>query len=143
MNCIFCGEDTHVTDKREAPEGERRRRECLKCKKRFTTYEKSEPLSLYVIKKDGRREFLDGEKIKGGLINACEKRSIPIDVIDHLVGEIIEITRKKGKEASSDFIGQTVLNKLKELDKIAYIRFASVHKAFKDIEEFKKEINEL
>lgn len=143
MKCKFCGEETKVTDKRESPEGTRRRRECLKCKKRFTTYEKPEEKDIIVVKKDGRREpFLD-EKLRLGLIKACEKRPISMEQIDKIVEEIKEKLTKRGKEVNSKMIGEIVMQKLKKLDEVAYIRFASVYKNFKDVEDFKKEVKEL
>jgi len=143
MKCKFCDSDTKVTDKRESPAGTRRRRECLKCKKRFTTYEKPEEKDILVVKKDGRREHFADEKLRLGLIKACEKRDVPIEKIDNLVEEIKEKLRKKGKEVKSEMIGKMVMNKLKRLDKIAYIRFASVYRDFKDISDFKNEMREL
>ena len=143
MKCKFCDSDTKVTDKRQSPEGTRRRRECLKCKKRFTTYEKPEEKDILVVKKDGRREHFADEKLRLGLIKACEKRDVSIEKIDNIVEEIKEKLRKKGKEVKSEVMGKMVMNKLKRLDKIAYIRFASVYRDFKDISDFKKEIKEL
>ncbi|MDD5192182.1 MAG: transcriptional regulator NrdR [Candidatus Nanoarchaeia archaeon] len=143
MKCKFCGADTKVTDKRESPEGTRRRRECLKCKKRFTTYEKPEEKEIVVVKKDGRREHFADEKLRLGLIKACEKRPVPIEKIDNIVEEIKEKLSKKGKEVSTKMIGEMVIQKLKKLDKIAYIRFASVYKDFKDVSDFKKEVKSL
>ena len=143
MKCIFCGSDTHVTDKRESPEGTRRRRECLKCKKRFTTYEKPDIKNIIIVKKDNRREPFSKEKIKSGIIKACEKRPISTEKIDNITNEIEDKLRKKGKEVKSEMIGKLVMNKLKKLDKIAYIRFASVYMDFRDIKDFKKEIKEL
>lgn len=143
MKCRFCGEETKVTDKRESPEGTRRRRECLKCKKRFTTYEKPEEKDIIVVKKDGRREHFADEKLRLGLIKACEKRPIPMEKIDNIVEEIKEKLSKKGKEVKSQVIGEMIMQKLKKLDKVAYIRFASVYKDFKDVSDFKKEVKEL
>ena len=143
MKCIYCGKDTHVTDKREAPDGTRRRRECLKCKKRFTTYEKPYEKEIIIVKKDGRREHFMDEKLRLGLIKACEKRSVPIQKIDNIVEEIKEKLLKKGKEVKSEKIGEMMMNKLKKLDKVAYIRFASVYRDFQDVADFKKEIKEL
>tara|TARA_Y100000310_G_scaffold306787_1_gene348247 strand:- start:14149 stop:14580 length:432 start_codon:yes stop_codon:yes gene_type:complete len=143
MKCIYCGKDTHVTDKREAPDGTRRRRECLKCKKRFTTYEKPFEKEIIIVKKDGRREHFMDEKLRLGLIKACEKRSVSIQKIDKIVDEIKEKLLKKGKEVKSEKLGEMIMNKLKKLDKIAYIRFASVYKDFQDSEDFKKEIKKL
>ncbi|MFA7708131.1 MAG: transcriptional regulator NrdR [Candidatus Pacearchaeota archaeon] len=143
MKCKFCGSDTCVTDKRESPEGTRRRRECLKCKKRFTTYEKPEEKEIIVVKKDGRREHFMEEKLRLGAIKACEKRPISVQEIDKIVEEIKEKLLKKGKEVKSTEIGEMMMNKLKKLDPVAYIRFASVYRDFKDITDFKKEIKEL
>ncbi len=143
MKCVYCGAETKVTDKRESPEGTRRRRECLKCKKRFTTYEKPEKKEIIVVKKDGRREKFSDGKLKSGIIKACEKRPISIEKIEKIVDEIEEKLRKKGKEIKSQFIGELVMNKLKKLDKVAYIRFASVYKEFKDVEDFKLAIKQV
>ena len=143
MKCIYCGKDTHVTDKREAPDGTRRRRECLKCKKRFTTYEKPYERDIIIVKKDGRREHFMDEKLRLGLIKACEKRSVSIKQIDKVVDEIKEKLLKKGKEVKSEKIGEMMMNKLKKLDKVAYIRFASVYRDFKDVMDFKKELKGL
>jgi len=143
MECIYCGAETRVTDKREAPDGTRRRRECLKCKKRFTTYEKPDKKEITVVKKDGRRERFSTEKLKNGLMRACEKRPVSVEKVDKLVEEIEEKLRRKGKEIKSDMIGKIVMNKLKKLDKVAYIRFASVYKEFEDLNDFKKELREV
>ena len=144
MRCLFCGNETHVTDKRESPEGTRRRRECLKCRKRFTTYEKPERKEIIVVKKDGRRESFSRDKIKNGLMRACEKRPISIEKIDEVVDEIEENLKKKGKEVKTEMIGKMVMNKLKKLDDVAFIRFASVYMNFQDLKDFKsvmKEVN--
>ncbi len=143
MKCIFCKFETRVTDKRESPEGTRRRRECLKCKKRFTTYEKPEKKEIMVVKKDGRREKFSREKLKNGLMKACEKRPISVDKIDKIVEEVEEKILMKGKEVKSEMIGKLVMNKLKKLDKVAYIRFASVYKDFKDVKDFKEVMKEV
>jgi transcriptional repressor NrdR len=143
MKCIYCGKSTHVTDKRESQEGTRRRRECLKCRKRFTTYEKPYEKEIVVVKKDGRREHFMEEKLRLGLIKACEKRQVSIQKIDEIVEEIKEKLLKKGKEVKSSEIGEMMMAKLKKLDQVAYIRFASVYRDFKDISDFKKEIKEL
>ena len=143
MKCIFCSSDTKVTDKRESPDGTRRRRECLKCKRRFTTYERPEIKDIIIVKKDGRRERFSVEKLKTGIMKACEKRPVSIEKIDNIVEDIEERLRRKGKEVKGDVIGKMVMNKLKKLDKVAYIRFASVYLEFKDVNEFKKEIKEL
>jgi len=143
MKCIYCGCETHVTDKRESPDGTRRRRECLKCKKRFTTYEKSEQGSIIVVKKDGRREGFSREKIRNGIIKACEKRPIETKKIDDMINDIEETLRKKGKEIKTEVIGKMIMNKLKKLDDVAYIRFASVYMNFKDIKDFKRAMKEV
>lgn len=144
MKCIFCGSDTtKVTDKRESPDGTRRRRECLKCNKRFTTYERPDKKDIMIVKKDGRREKFSYDKIKAGIIRACEKRPISIKTVDNLIEDIEESLRRRGKEVKADMIGKMVMNKLKKLDKVAYIRFASVYLDFQDLTDFKKEIKEL
>ncbi|MEM1535627.1 MAG: transcriptional regulator NrdR [Candidatus Pacearchaeota archaeon] len=144
MRCIYCFGKTKVIDKRESKEGTvRRRRECLKCKKRFTTYERAET-KLVVIKKDGRREPFNRDKIKRGIEKACEKRPISQEKIDKIVSEIEATLRAYRKsELPSKLIGELVMKKLKQLDKVAYVRFASVYKEFKDVDEFKKVIKEL
>jgi transcriptional repressor NrdR len=126
-----------VTDKRESPDGTRRRRECLKCKKRFTTYEKPEIKEVMIVKKDGRRERFSREKLKNGIMRACEKRPVPTEKIEKMINEIEEKLRRRGKEVNSDMIGKMVMNKLKKLDRVAYIRFASVYEDFQDIKDFK------
>jgi len=146
MICPFCGyRENKVTDKRISEEGKatRRRRECLKCGKRFTTYERVELGDLIVVKKDGRREEFSREKLKQGILKACEKREISIEKVDKIVNEIEEKLRKKGKEIKSKLIGEIVIRKLKRLDDVAYIRFASVYRDFQDVKDFKKEIKEL
>jgi len=143
MKCIFCNKETKVTDKRESPEGTRRRRECLKCKKRFTTYEKPANTDIFIVKKDNRREHFSKDKLKGGLVKACEKRPISIQEIDRIIEEVEEKLRKSGKEVKSEMIGKMIMNKLKRLDKIAYIRFASVYKDFQDVKDFKEELKEI
>lgn len=143
MKCLYCGKETRVTDKRESPEGTRRRRECLKCKKRFTTYEKPEKREIIVVKKDGRREKYSRDKIKSGIMKACEKRPISIEKIDKTIDEIEEKLSSKGKEVKTEKIGDIIMSKLKKLDKIAYIRFASVYREFKDVKDFKKVMREV
>jgi transcriptional repressor NrdR len=143
MNCPFCAYTTsRVTDKRESPTGIRRRRECLKCKKRFTTYEKPEKKNILVVKKDGRREAFSKEKIKNGIMKACEKRPISIDKIEKIIEEIEE-KLMKNKEVKSEVIGKMIMQKLKKLDDVAYIRFASVYMNFKDIKDFKRAVREV
>ena len=144
MKCPFCGfSSTRVSDKREtgALDVTRRRRECEKCNKRFTTYERVENLDLIIIKKDGRRERFDREKLKRGILKACEKRDVAIDKIDNIVDRIENKLKLSNKnEIPSKFIGEQVMNALKKLDSVAYIRFASVYREFKDIDDFKKEL---
>jgi len=139
MKCPYClNPTTKVTDKRDTLEGIRRRRECLKCGKRFTTYERIEKTKIYVIKKDGRREEFDINKIRTGIEKAFEKRPISTEEIDKMIRTIEETIRKKGKkEIPTSFIGKLILNKIKNLDPVAYIRFASVYMDFKDIKDFK------
>jgi len=145
MNCPFCNSTRlKVTNKRDSPEGIRRRRECLKCSKRFTTYERIAQADLYVIKKDGSREKFELNKIRRGLNKAFEKRPVQHDKINKIVYEIEEQIRKKGKkEVKSKKIGEMMMRKIKKLDKVAYVRFASVYREFKDIEDFKEELKEL
>lgn len=143
MHCPFCShKETKVTNKRDSEGFIRRRRECLKCKKRFTTYERAE-IEITVIKKDGRREPFSREKLKLGFAKACEKRPIPHEKIEQALNEIEEKLRRLGKETSTKTIGEMVMQKLKRIDKIAYIRFASVYRDFRDIKEFKKEIKQI
>ncbi|MDO8460667.1 MAG: transcriptional regulator NrdR [Nanoarchaeota archaeon] len=146
MLCPYCQHpETKVIDKRDVErEGvTRRRRECLKCKERFNTREVVDRADLVVIKKDGRRESFDHDKIKRGIIKACEKRPISTETIEKMMREIEEKLRKKGREVNSEFIGSLVSKELKKVDKVAYIRFASVYKEFTDIDDFKNEIKEL
>ncbi len=145
MNCPFCGNEEHkVVDKREANEATRRRRECLRCKKRFTTYERIEPFDLVVVKKDGRREPFSREKLRSGMTKACEKRPIPQEKIGVSVDEIeAELRSEEKKEVPSTHVGELVMRKLKKLDKVAYIRFASVYRQFADLESFEKELKKL
>ena len=144
MRCPYClHEETKVIDKRDANNKVRRRRECLKCEIRFNTFEEIERLGLRVIKKDGSREEFDRDKLKRGITRACEKRPISTEKIDIMINKIEEKLRKKGKEVESVFIGEVVSKELKKVDKIAYIRFASVYKDFTDLDDFKKEIRGL
>jgi transcriptional repressor NrdR len=145
MKCPYCGNaETKVTDKRDSEEEgiTRRRRECLKCKRRFTTYERPE-IEIIVVKKDGRREDYNRDKLLQGIIKACEKRPVSRGEIEKTIGEMEEKLRKKGKEVESKFIGELVMKALKKLDKVAYIRFASVYREFKDVDDFKKELKEV
>lgn len=145
MECPFCSHsEFKVTDKRDSPDGIRRRRECLKCKNRFTTYEKISQEDLYVIKKSGQREAFSRDKLSAGIHRAFEKRPIPKEKIDKMIAEIEEALRKKGqKEIKSSIIGELVMKKIKKLDNVAYIRFASVYRDFQDIKDFKEEMREL
>ena len=145
MHCPYClHTETKVTDKRDAEGVTRRRRECLKCARRFSTRESIERAELRVIKKDGRREPFDIEKIKRGITKACEKRPISADAIEKVVDEIEGELRKNGQsEILSKTVGEIVTKKLKKLDKIAYIRFASVYRQFADISDFEKELAKL
>lgn len=142
MDCPFCSsKESKVTDKRGSPEGIRRRRECLKCSKRYTTYERISKGELYVIKKDGNREKFDIEKVKKGVQRAFEKRPVSIEKIDKMINNIEEQLRKKGvKELKSSMIGELIMRKIKKLDNVAYLRFASVYRDFQDIKDFKQEI---
>jgi len=145
MNCPYClNKESKVTDKRESPEGVRRRRECLKCGKRFTTYERISREDLYVIKKDGRREKFEREKLERGIIRAFEKRPVAKEKIDKMINEIEEQIRKRGKkEIKTSEMGELVMKKIKKIDNVAYIRFASVYRDFQDINDFKQEIKKL
>ncbi|MBM3248516.1 MAG: transcriptional repressor NrdR [Candidatus Omnitrophica bacterium] len=144
MKCPYCGnKNNKVVDSRESLEGAsvRRRRECLKCKRRFTTYEHVEETPLMIIKKDGRREPYDRKKISSGLIKAFEKRPISMEKIEEIVENIErQVMRKFDKEAPSQAIGELVMEKLAKLDEIAYVRFASVYRQFKDVSQFMKEL---
>ena len=143
MLCPYCSHlETKVTNKRDGKGFTRRRRECLKCKKRFTTYERAE-IEITVIKKDSRREPFNREKLKQGFIKACEKRPVPHEKIEQALDEIEERLRRAGKEIKTEQIGKMVMQKLKALDKVAYIRFASVYHDFQDVKDFKEELKEL
>lgn len=145
MQCPYCqNEETKVNDKRDSEGMTRRRRECLKCEKRFTTYERVE-MDLSVIKKDGRREKFNPEKIKHGLNKAFEKRPLTTEQIEEIASEIeAKIYRTaKDKDITTAKIGEIIMDKLKKTDKIAYIRFASVYREFADIDDFKKELQDL
>ncbi len=147
MKCPFCGTiDTRVTDSRPTDEDTaiRRRRECAACTKRFTTYEKVETLPLMVVKKDGRREAFDAEKLRMGLIKACEKRPISSAQIDDMVREIeSELYNSLKREIPTREIGDRVMVRLKGLDEVAYVRFAAVYHSFKDAETFLTELKQL
>ena len=146
MNCPYCSHnETKVTDSRDTGNYTiRRRRECLKCNRRFTTYEYIEMTPIYVIKKDGRREKFERTKIKNGLLKALEKRPIKHEKIEEIVDIIEEKIRRYGKEEiESKIIGEYVMDALKETDHVAYIRFASVYRSFTDVTSFEKEVKEL
>ncbi len=147
MKCPFCGyEESKVIDSRPTDEGERirRRRECLKCAKRFTTYEMIESLPIVVIKKDGSRETFDRQKLLTGMLRACEKRPVSIEMLDRAISDIETVIQNSlDREVSSDKIGELVMEKLKEIDEVAYVRFASVYRQFKDINTFMDELNKL
>lgn len=145
MRCPYCGHhELKVVDSRDSEIGEaiRRRRECLKCGQRFTTYERIETVPFYVTKKDGRREDFDPQKLFAGLRKATEKRDISPERLNRIVGEIeAELRRSARVEIPSSEIGSMVMDKLRELDEVAYIRFASVYREFKELDEVKREID--
>ena len=147
MKCPFCGyEESKVIDSRPTDEGERirRRRECLQCTKRFTTYEMIESLPIIVIKKDGSRESFDRQKLLTGMLRACEKRPVSIEMLDRAITDIETVIQNSlDREVSSDKIGELVMDKLKSIDEVAYVRFASVYRQFKDINTFMNELNKL
>lgn len=147
MHCPYCGNKaSEVVETRDSEDLDtiRRRRACLACTKRFTTYERVENFQLIVIKRDRRREQFNREKLKNGLLKACEKTVVPADVIEKSVTEIARELRSLGTlEVESKLIGEMVARKLKQLDKVAYIRFASVFKRFVDVEDFEKEVRDL
>lgn len=146
MECPYCHtNETKVTDSRDTGVYTiRRRRECLKCNRRFTTYEYIEITPIYVVKKDGRREKFDRNKIKNGVMKALEKRTVPHEKVDEMIESIEDKIRRTGKEEiESNEIGEYVMDALKETDHVAYIRFASVYRSFADIESFEEEIRNL
>ena len=145
MKCPFCNaEDTKVIDSRPADNTIRRRRQCEKCGKRFTTYERVEVIPLMVIKKDGVREEFDRSKIEKGIFRACHKRPVPVDRITGLVDDVEnELIASGEKEIPSNVIGEMVMDKLAALDGVAYVRFASVYREFKDLDTLLEEINKL
>ena len=147
MKCPFCGfTDSKVIDSRPAEDGTtiRRRRECLDCQKRFTTYEIIERMPLVVIKRDGSRESFDKVKIINGVIRACEKRPVTMTQIETLAEEIeLELRGRLESEVKSEVIGEMVMARLKDLDEVAYVRFASVYRSFKDINPFMEELTKL
>ncbi len=147
MKCPFCSfEESKVIDSRPTDEGARirRRRECLQCQKRFTTYEIIESLPIVVIKKDKSREVFSRDKLLKGLLKACEKRPVSLDVLENMIDEIeVVLQNSLDREVSSDKIGELVMDKLKDVDEVAYVRFASVYRQFKDIGTFMNELNKL
>jgi len=147
MNCPFCNNsETKVIDSRPTDEGSsiRRRRECLDCKRRFTTYEKIEEIPLVVVKKDMSRESFNRDKIRNGIIKACEKRPVSLQTIEHIVDELEkELQSSLEKEIDSVHIGELVMQYLKDTDEVAYVRFASVYRQFKDINTFMDELKKI
>lgn len=147
MKCPFCEfEESKVVDSRPTDEGEaiRRRRECLECGKRFTTYEKVESIPLMVVKKDGSRQMFDSQKLLNGIVRACEKRAVAMKDIERITLDIEStIQNRLQREVASVEIGEMVMERLKELDEVAYVRFASVYRQFKDINTFIDEVNKL
>lgn len=147
MKCPFCGfEESKVIDSRPTDEGERirRRRECIKCAKRFTTYEIIESVPIIVVKKDKSRESFDRQKLFGGMIKACEKRPVSLETIENAVSDIeTALQNSLDREVTSDHIGEMVMEKLKNIDEVAYVRFASVYRQFKDISTFMDELSKL
>lgn len=145
MKCPFCGKsESQVLESRtvEDESAIRRRRECVKCQKRFTTYEKVKETFLWVIKKDGSREPFDKEKIKRGLLRSVEKRPVSLDLVDEIVDQVErEILRIQGQEVSTKIIGRAVMNRLRKIDKVAWLRFASVYLQFEDLSDFEKAID--
>ena len=147
MKCPFCGhQEDKVVDSRASSDGVsiRRRRECLSCGKRFPTYEHVEEQPLMIIKKDGRREPFDRQKLLAGLVKACEKRPVSMDDLEQLVDELErELSQQFEREAPSREVGERVMKKLHALDPVAYVRFASVYREFKDVEQFMRELKDL
>lgn len=147
MKCPFCGfENDKVVDSRESKEGEsiRRRRECLKCEKRFTTYERIDEIPYMVVKKDGRREKFERQKVLAGVLRACEKRPISMGKMEQIVNDVEQfVVDSPERERTASEIGELIMDKLKQIDKVAYIRFASVYRDFKDVDEFRSELEHL
>jgi transcriptional repressor NrdR len=147
MKCPFCGYlEDKVVDSREAREGEsiRRRRECLRCERRFTSYERIDEIPYMVIKKDGRREPFDRNKVMSGLLRACEKRPVPSAKLDSIVNSIEKYVQESTeRERPTSKVGEMIMRRLKELDKVAYVRFASVYLEFEDVTEFMQELKTL
>jgi len=147
MKCPFCDkDDLSVLESRDSEDNEvvRRRRECSKCKKRFTTYERIEGSQLLVIKKEGKKEVFDKEKIRKGVMRACEKRTVDFEAIEKIIDQVErEMMNKKNNEIESRVIGNAVLRRLKKIDKVAYVRFASVYLDFDNIKNFTKLVKEI
>ena len=147
MKCPYCGySESKVIDSRPADEGSsiRRRRECLSCAKRFTTYETMESLPMVVVKKDGSRQSFDRRKVLGGMIRACEKRPVPLAELEKIAGEIEQdLQNSMEREIRTEVIGERVMDRLRSVDQVAYVRFASVYRQFKDIDTFMAELNKL
>ena len=147
MRCSFCGyEDSKVLVSRPVEDGRsiRRRRECQRCGKRFTTYERVEEMSLLVVKRDGSREIFDKNKILAGLVRACDKRPVPMSTLEDMVADIEkELRNSMEKEVTAKQIGDMVMVRLRQVDDVAYVRFASVYRKFEDIETFMKEIHSM
>lgn len=147
MKCPFCGHaEDKVVDSRESKEGEsiRRRRECLKCEKRYTTYERIDEIPYMVVKKDGRREKFDRQKVLNGLLRACEKRPIPMSKLEQIVNEAETfVIDSPERERRTSEVGELIMNRLRKYDKVAYVRFASVYLDFKDVKEFMDELKHL
>jgi len=147
MTCPFCGfKEDRVIDSRESKEGDviRRRRECLKCERRFTTYERSDEIPYMVVKKDGRREKFDRQKVLNGLLKACEKRPVPMAKLAELVDAVENrLSENPDREITTTDVGEMLMDRLKGLDKIAYVRFASVYRDFQDVEAFLNELKHL
>jgi len=147
MTCPFCGHrEDRVIDSRESKEGDviRRRRQCVACERRFTTYERSDEIPYMVIKKDGRREKFDRQKVLGGLLRACEKRPVPMARLAAIVDEVENtLSESADRELATSRIGEMLMERLKVLDKIAYVRFASVYRDFQDVDAFLEELRGL
>lgn len=147
MKCPFCGHvEDKVVDSREAKIGDtiRRRRECVGCGRRFTTYERIDEIPYMVVKKDGRREKFDRQKLLAGLLKACEKRPVPMNRLEQIVNETEALVAESAdRERPTTEVGELVMNRLKKLDKVAYVRFASVYLDFKDVREFMDELKDL
>lgn len=147
MNCPFCGHsESKVLDSRASEEGTaiRRRRECLECEKRFTTYERIEEIPLIIVKRDGKREPFDRRKIMNGLLKACEKRPVPFETLEHVTDQVErELRNRMDQEVTSEAVGELIMDMLRDIDEVAYVRFASVYRQFKDVDKFLQELQAL